>query len=213
VEDALLAARYGAHAIGMIFHEPSPRHISMDRAKQIIAHLPPFVTTVGLFVDADVQVVRQTAAELGLSHVQLHGTETPQQVKALAPLTVVKAIRVERGVFHQTLSTWQDAIAKHNITNLAGFVLETARTDAPGGTGVGNDWETIQTAQERGAFAEMPKVVIAGGLTPETVGNVVRRIRPYAVDVSSGVEESRGRKSEEKMRAFVQAVRDADASL
>jgi phosphoribosylanthranilate isomerase len=213
VEDALLAARAGAHAVGMVFHELSPRYVSMDRAKQIIANLPPFVTPVGLFVDADVETVRQTAQQLGLAHIQLHGSEEPEQVAALAPLTVIKAVRVERGTFQQTLDTWRQAIAAHNITNLPGFVLETGGTAAPGGTGVANDWETVQMAQEVGAFDNMPKIIAAGGLTPETVGSIVRTIRPYAVDVSTGVEESRGRKSEEKVLAFVKAVRDADSSL
>lgn len=182
----------------------------IDQARQIIAGLPPFVTPVGLFVDADVETIRRTAMELGLSSVQLHGSEAPVQVKALAPLTVVKAIRVERGGFQQALSTWREAIAMHKMTNLTGLVLETAGTDAPGGTGITNDWETILMAQKAGAFEELPAIIVAGGLTPETVASVVRMIRPYAVDVSTGVEETRGRKSETKIREFVQAVRDAD---
>jgi phosphoribosylanthranilate isomerase len=124
---------------------------------------------------------------------------------------VIKAVRVERGRFVQTLDTWREAIRSVPLTNLAGFVLETPNTAAPGGTGVPNDWETVVEAQRAGASEGLPALIAAGGLAPESVGAVVRAIRPYAVDVSSGVEETRGRKSEEKVRAFVQAVREVDA--
>ena len=210
-EDAALAARAGADAIGMVFHAASPRNVTVDRAREILAALPPFVTAVGLFVDAPSESILATARELGLRHVQLHGDETPEHVRALAPLTVIKAVRVERGRFVQTLDTWREAIRSVPLTNLAGFVLETPNTAAPGGTGVPNDWEAVIEAQRAGAFEGLPALIAAGGLAPESVGAVVRAVRPYAVDVSSGVEETRGRKSEEKVRAFVQAVREADA--
>jgi phosphoribosylanthranilate isomerase len=210
-EDATLAARAGADAIGLLFHPASPRNIAIDRAREILGVLPPFVTPVGLFVGAAVETVRETARQLGLRHVQLHGDETPEQVKGLSPLIVVKAIRVERDRFAGLLEVWRAAVRSLNITNLAGFVLETAGTDRPGGTGIANDWEAVQEAQRAGAFNGLPAIIAAGGLTPESVGAVVRAIRPYAVDVSSGVEASKGYKSDEKVRAFIKAVRDADA--
>ena len=211
--DAALAARAGADAIGMVFHPPSPRNVSVDTAREILGALPPFVTPVGLFVDAPVETVLGTARELGLRHVQLHGRETPEQVKALAPLIVVKAVCVERERFGETLRTWGRAIGSLGLTNLAGFVLETAGTGQPGGTGVANDWDAVRAAQAAGEFDGLPAVIAAGGLTPESVGAVVRDVRPYAVDVSSGVEESRGRKSAERVAAFVRAVREADGAI
>ena len=210
-EDALLAARFGADAIGMVFHPPASRNISVERAREILATLPPFVTPVGLFVDQPAEHVIRTAREIGLRHVQLHGDETPETVAAVAPLIVIKAIKVERGRFGETLSFWRSAIRDERVTNLAGFVLETAGTGKPGGTGVANDWETVIAAQRAGAFEGLPPIIAAGGLRPETVGEIVRTVRPYAVDVSSGVEESLGKKSDAKIRAFVEAVRRAEA--
>src|SRR5688572_31963033 len=105
-EDAALAARAGADAIGMVFHPPSPRRIDTERAREVMAALPPFVTPVGLFVDADLETVREQARQLGLQYVQLHGDETPEQVAALSPLMVIKAVRVERGRFIGVLDRW-----------------------------------------------------------------------------------------------------------
>jgi phosphoribosylanthranilate isomerase len=210
-EDAILAARHGADAIGMIFHLPSPRNIALDRARAILAVLPPFVTAVGLFVDAELAAIVETSRALGLRHVQLHGHETPDLIASLKPLTVIKAVRVERGRFAATLDAWRESIRKLDLTNLAGLVLETANTHRPGGTGIANDWATAQDAARSGAFDGLPSIIAAGGLNSGTVAGVVRAIRPYAVDVSSGVEASLGCKSEEKIREFVQAVQNADS--
>ena len=210
-EDAALAARAGADSIGLIFHAPAPRNVSLDRAREILAALPPFVTPVGLFVDASLGTVLDTVRDLGLRHVQLHGHEPPKMVRGLRPLTVIKAVTVERERFADTLATWRQAIASLALKNLAGLVLETAGTGQAGGSGVANDWATVRAAQAAGAFDGLPPIIAAGGLTPESVGGIVREIRPYAVDVSSGVEEARCQKSAARMEAFVRAVRDADA--
>jgi phosphoribosylanthranilate isomerase len=210
-EDAAVAARAGADAIGMVFHPPAPRNVPPERAREILAALPPFVTAVGLFVDAAPDVVLATARALNLRHIQLNGHESPDHVRALQPLTVIKALRVERERFEKALGDWRQAIRSLGLTNLAGFVLETANTGQAGGSGVANDWATVREAQAAGAFDGLPSIVAAGGLTPESVGAVVREIRPFAVDVSSGVEEVRGRKSAARVEAFVRAVREADA--
>jgi phosphoribosylanthranilate isomerase len=205
-EDAALAAEAGADAVGLIFHPPSKRNVSIDVAKQILAALPPFVTPVGLFVDAGTEAVLRTARAIGLRHVQFNGRETPELVGEVAPLVVVKSVDVERGRFVDTLERWRR-------TKVAGLVLETANTGLAGGSGIANDWETVREAQRAGAFEGAPHIIAAGGLTPESVGDVVRSIRPYAVDVSSGVESSVGCKSEKKIRAFIRAVREADADV
>jgi phosphoribosylanthranilate isomerase len=211
-EDALLAARLGADAIGLVLHPPASRNISIEVAREIVAALPPFVTPVGLFVDQSAEHVIRITREIGLRHVQLNGDESPATIAALAPLVVTKSVKVERDRFGETLNFWRTAIRDHKLTNLVGFVLETAGTGKPGGTGVANDWETVVAAQRAGAFDGLPPIIAAGGLRPETVGDVVRMLRPYAVDVSSGVEGALREKSEEKTRAFVHAVRDADSS-
>jgi phosphoribosylanthranilate isomerase len=210
-EDALLAARHGADAIGMVFHPAASRNISVEQAREILAVLPPFVTPVGLFVDQPADVVVRTARAIGLRHVQLNGDESPETIGAVVPLVVIKAVKVERGRFGETLSLWRTAIREHRLTNLAGFVLETAGTGKPGGSGVANDWESVVAAQRSGAFEGLPPLIAAGGLRPESVGDVVRTVRPYAVDVSSGVEETLREKAEAKVRAFVDAVRQAEA--
>jgi phosphoribosylanthranilate isomerase len=211
-EDALAAARAGADAIGLIFHPPAPRHISVETARQILAVLPAFVTPVAVFADADWDSLRRTVRELHLRHVQLNGNEPPEYVAQLREQAVIKAVRVERARFEQTLTGWRRAIADQFLVNLKGIVLETSGTAHAGGTGVPNDWQTVREHQSRGHFSGLPPLIAAGGLTPETVGQVVRDVRPWAVDVSSGVEESLGKKSPERIAAFVAAVRDADAA-
>lgn len=210
VEDAVAAARAGADAIGMVFHPSAKRHVSVERAGEILAALPPFVTPVGLFVDADAERVREVARTLGLRHIQLHGTESPELVAELKEFTILKAIRVDPKAFASELDSWRRAIAKLKLTHLQGFVLETAGT--VGGTGKANDWEIIDRHRQRGDFIGLPYLIAAGGLTPETVGDVVRRIHPWAVDVSSGVEGSPGKKSPERIEAFIRQVRSAELS-
>ena len=208
VDDAVAAARAGADAVGMIFHPPAKRNVSIDRAKEIVEALPPFVTPVGLFVDPEAAQVRETARALGLRHIQLHGHESPELVAELREFTILKAIRVDPATFASELETWRRAIARLHLDHLQGFVLETA--GASGGTGKPNDWETADRHRQRGDFVGLPCVIAAGGLTPLTVADVVKRLRPWAVDVSSGVEDPAGRKSIEKMEAFVRAVRAAE---
>jgi phosphoribosylanthranilate isomerase len=208
VEDALAAARAGADAVGFIFHAPAGRNISPGRAGEILSKLPPFVTPVGLFVDSDAARIREVAGPLGLRHIQLHGQESPNLVAELREFTILKAIRVNAAALAAELETWRRAIVELKLSHLQGFVLETA--GASGGSGKPNDWETIRRHRQRGDFVGLPHLIAAGGLTPETVGAVVRDLRPWAVDVSTGVESSPGRKSAEKIEAFVRAVREVE---
>jgi phosphoribosylanthranilate isomerase len=210
-EDAAMAAAGGADAVGMIFHEASARNVTLERGARIVAALPPFVTPVGVFVDAPREKIVETAEKLGMRTVQLNGNEQPEFVAALAGLAVIKAIRVNRGGLEDELRRWRHAIdGGLKLNNLAALVLEPGSTNAPGGTGTPNDWEEIRKAQKIGAFDGLPPIIVAGGLTPQNVADVVRSIRPWAVDVSSGVEEKMGIKSTQKVRDFVSAVRSAD---
>lgn len=209
-EDAAAAAAAGADAIGMVFYAPAPRNISIERAKKILAVLPPFVSAVGLFVDAPSDEIRRVAEQLHLRHIQLHGHEPPVRVAELRGLCVIKAMRVDAR-FGETLAAWRRASAELNLTNLSGIVLETGNTPEAGGTGATNDWAAVQRQRNAGGFEGLPPLIAAGGLTPATVGDVVRTLRPWAVDVSSGVESSKGSKSSEKIQQFIRAVHEADA--
>ena len=206
-EDAAAASRHGADAIGVILHPPSRRNAPIALAREIVAAVAPFVTPVGVFVNAPVQEILDTAATLGLRMVQLNGDESPTDVAELAGLNVIKAIRVTRGGLQATLATWRAS----RPSNLAGIVLEPGGTNQPGGTGVANDWDEVIGARREGAFGEM-RLIAAGGLAPDTVAQVARNLQPFAVDVSSGVEDSIGVKSQDKIQRFIEAVRDAEGA-
>ena len=204
VEDALAAARAGADAIGIVLHKPAARFVPLKRAREILAALPPFVTPVGLFVDAPAAEVHATAGLLGLRHVQLHGHEDANCISDLKEFVVIKAVRVDRTTFRDEIDAWRQAV-RDGLKNLRGIVLETAAS-APGGTGLANDWDFVRQCAAEGLFDGVPPLIAAGGLTPLNVAAVIRDIRPWAVDVSSGVEAAKGIKSEEQILAFVRAV-------
>lgn len=194
VEDALAAAHCGAHAIGLVFYPPSPRNVTPARAAEIIAALPPFVTSVGLFVDADAQTVRDTLSVARLDLLQFHGAETPQYCSMFgAPY--MKAVRVRAGV-----DLLQYA---HEYRAAKALLLDAYVEGVAGGTGATFDWALIPPA------LPLP-VVLSGGLTPANVAQAIRAVKPWAVDVSSGVESSRGIKDAAKIAAFVSGVRNAD---
>ena len=209
-EDALAAAHAGADAIGMVLYAKAARRVSLDQAQEIMAVLPAFVTPVGLFVDSPPDEVRDIARQLNIRHVQLQGNEPPDTVAGLRDLKVIKAIHVDRNSLSTVLAKWRAAVADLKLTNLAGVLMETGGTAVAGGSGVENDWATIAAVQAAGAFEGLPPLIAAGGLTPANVGNVVTALRPWAVDVSSGIEISRGVKSNDRMNSFVDAVHAAD---
>jgi phosphoribosylanthranilate isomerase len=198
VEDALAAARCGADFVGMILHADSPRTIRLDRAREIVAALPESVSAVGVFVDAPPDEIVQTCHALGLARVQLHGGETPEYVRSLGDVHVWKVLRVDRQL-RDAVETWSQQMPD-------AILLDAAH----GGSGAENDWDAIAAARDALSGA---RFVVAGGLTPANVAPVVRRLRPWAVDVSSGVErDTKGLKSHEKIDAFIRAVRAADES-
>ena len=207
-EDAAVAARAGADAIGLVFASNAGRSVSIDDAAKIALAVPPFVTVVGLLVNASAEQIRETVRAVPLGAVQLQGDESPQFVAELKPIRVIKAIHLAAGD-RALLQRWRAAIADLKLTNLAGLLLETATGGAgSGGTGVANDFAGLAAMKQAGDFAGLPPIIAAGGLTPENVGGVVRALRPYAVDVSSGVELVKRQKSAEKIEAFIRAVAD-----
>lgn len=207
-----MASEVGADAVGMIFHPPSRRNISIDRGREIIGAIGPFVTPVGVFVDAATEKIASVASALGLHVVQLHGHEPAKQAAELSKLglRVIKALRVD-DLLEGELEAWRTEMARVGPV-LAGIVLETGSTAQSGGSGVPNDFRAIRRHQQAGHFASLPPMIVAGGLSPETVEEVVRTLQPWGVDVSSGVEGSYGIKSPGKVEAFVRGVRKgADA--
>ena len=211
-DDAVLAARAGADAVGIVLHPPARRHVPIADARRIVAAVPPFVTVVGLFVDTPPAEVLRVAQAVGLRAVQLHGHEPHGDVADLDPLPMYKAVRTERATLGAVLQIWRTAAAVHGLPNLAGLVMESPAS--AGGSGVENDWATLKEAQAGGAFDGLPPVIAAGGLRPGNVAGVVRALRPWAVDVSTGVERDPAarRKDPELIEAFVREVRTADAT-
>jgi phosphoribosylanthranilate isomerase len=193
--DARAAARAGADALGVILAPGHRRSLTLDEAAAVLAEVPPEVTRTGVFVDAAFEDVVEAVARLGLSEVQLHGSEDPAYCAA-APAVVVKTFRIGAGVDAQSIERYRGAVAA--------VLLDTLVEGAPGGSGVVFDWELAR------GIPDVAPVYLAGGLDPNNVGEAVRRVRPAGVDVSSGVEEAPGIKNEVKMVRFVSAVRAAD---
>jgi len=191
VKDALAAVEAGADALGFVF-APSLRQVTPEQARAICRAVPPFVARVGVVMDQELEALD----ECGLDAIQFHGREAPPQV-AGCRLKRIKAFRIRGASDLEALPAYMDAADA--------FLLDAYVEGTPGGTGRAFPWELAGEAARCGR-----PVILAGGLTPENVGEAIRQARPYAVDVSSGVEAAPGRKDPAKMRAFVAAVRDAD---
>lgn len=194
VEDALAAATAGADALGLVFVEQSPRHLGLAEASILRRELPPFVSVVALFVNADAAAVWTVIEQVRPDVLQFHGEETPEFCSSFA-FPYLKAARVRPGMdLLQYAARYEDA---------QGLLLDAYTPGVHGGTGERFDWSLIPGELTR-------PVVLAGGLEPGNVGEAVRRVRPWAVDVSSGVEAAKGIKDAAKMAAFIREVRNAD---
>ncbi len=191
--DALAAVEAGADAIGLMFYEGSPRHVTLEQAKTISAALPPHVMRVGVFVNAEEAFVHQALTECMLNILQFHGDETPEECSRY-PVMTLKAFRVQG----------DETLAQLEAYPSAGYLLDAYVKDALGGTGATFNWDLAVRAQEFGK-----PIFLAGGLTPENVVEAVRKVQPFGVDVSSGVESEPGRKDAEQMRTFVSAAKGA----
>lgn len=193
IEDALAAVEAGADAIGLVFYGKSPRAVSIERAAAILQALPPFVTSVGLFVDMPRDELQQLLQHLPLDLLQFHGDESPADCEGHGR-PYIKALRVRPG---------EDvAAAMAPYAGARGILLDTFVEGVPGGTGASFDWSLVPENAAK-------PIILAGGLDAGNVATAIRQVRPYAVDVSGGVEASKGIKDAGKIRAFVRAVRDA----
>jgi phosphoribosylanthranilate isomerase len=193
IENALEAVHAGADAIGLVFYEKSPRYVSIQKAAEICSALPPFVSTVGLFVNAEGDLVREVVTQVGIDLLQFHGEESPDYCKNFSR-PYLKAIRVKPGTdLVQYATDYREA---------KGLLLDAYVPGKPGGTGTTFDWKLIPE--------NLPlPVVLSGGLDSENVKDAIRSVKPWAVDVSSGVEKVPGLKDAIKIREFIKGVRDA----
>lgn len=191
IEDALLSVDLGANALGFVFYKGSKRYIEPDHAKSIISKLPPFVTTVGVFANQDLDEIRNIKEEVGFDIFQLHGDEPADFCMKLKG-KVIKAIRVKDSIDPKEIESYPtQAILFDNYT-----------TEAYGGTGEAFGWEILK------GFDTSKKIILSGGLTPENVARAIRIVNPYAVDVSTGVEENPGKKNPDKLKRFIKAVKN-----
>lgn len=190
-EDALAAAEAGADAIGLVFYPPSPRAVDIEKASGIVAALPPFVTTVGLFVDAAPEAVWAVLASVPLDLLQFHGDETDEYCRQFSR-PYLKALRVQPSDDLNALAArWPGA---------SGILLDSYKRGVPGGTGEVFDWSLIPAQRNW-------QLILAGGLDTANVADAVARCRPWAVDVSGGVEQSKGIKDASMITSFIREVK------
>ncbi len=194
IEDALVAVQHGADAIGFVFWPQSARFVSSIQAREIASQLPPFVSVVGVYVDPAPEWVEETSTITGVNLLQFHGEESPEFCGQFM-LPYIKALRVREGM---------DLLQYGKLyQNAKGLLLDTYAAGMPGGTGQIFDWNLIPS--------DFPlPLVLSGGLNPDNVVNAIRQVRPWAVDVSSGVEAAKGIKDVNKISAFMQGVKNCE---
>jgi phosphoribosylanthranilate isomerase len=192
--DALAAVEAGADALGFMFYESSPRHVSIRAAAEIIRQLPPFVIKVGVFVDAAEDLVMRAIGDCGLNMLQFHGHETPEYCTQFG-LMSLKAFRIRDTESLKALPNYPtDA-----------WLLDAFVTDKLGGTGERFNWDLAIEAKKLGR-----PIFLAGGLTPANVAEAVQKVQPYGVDVSSGVEAAPGKKDHDKVREFIHTAKSVE---
>lgn len=187
--DALVAAELGADALGFVFFKGSPRYIPPEEAGKIIRDLPPFITTVGVFVDEKPEEVERIMKSAALDVAQLHGHEPPEACRISG--RVIKAIRIKELTDLHPLRQYR----------VSAFLLDTYTAQSFGGTGQVFNWDIAVDAKQFG------KIILAGGLNPDNIEKAIRWVRPYAVDVSSGVEENRSKKDFSKLKLFIERAK------
>ncbi len=190
VQDAVAAARLGVDAVGLVFYPPSPRHVNIEQAVAIVKALPAFVSVVALFVDQARAQVQDVLQRVSIDTLQFHGDEKADFCRSFGR-SYIKAIAVREGM--------DIAALEREYRDTAGLLLDAWQPDARGGTGSRFDWNLVPSD------SDLP-IILAGGLTPENAGQAIAQTRPYALDVSSGVEAGKGVKDAAKMAAFLREV-------
>lgn len=198
--DALCAVEAGVDGLGFIFYPKSPRTIEPETARSIIAKLPPFVDTVGVFVNEQSTRMREIATFCGLNTIQLHGKETPEDCRALAAALpccrLLKAFRVGNHSTAEDIAPYGDCVQ--------GYLLDTFQKEAVGGTGLAFDWALIERLQLKRPF------LLAGGLDCVNISKALTRVAPYGVDANSGLEDAPGEKNHQSIKNFLALVRQAE---
>lgn len=194
-KDARAAVAAGADAIGFIFVPQSPRVADPDLVRAITGELPPFIDSIGVFCDEKIEIVEEIVNYCNLTLVQLHGSESPEYCKNIS-CRVIKSFSIHPESGKEELAAYSDVVS--------GFLLDTYHKDMAGGTGMVFDWKLVRQIQPPGP------IILAGGLNPENVGEAIRQVKPFAVDVNSGVEYQPGRKDTDKLKSFADGVRKAD---
>jgi phosphoribosylanthranilate isomerase len=187
IEDALAAVDYGADALGFVFFPESPRYVSPETVRDITSFLPPFITTVGVFVNEERQKIREAMQYAGMDVLQLHGSEPPDYCTIWH--RVIRALRVK---------DFTDLKPLEACSSVSAFLLDTYSPGHFGGTGQIFNWDIAVEAKRWG------NIILSGGLNPDNIGKAIQRVMPYAVDVSSGIEEKKGKKDLKKMRLFIE---------
>lgn len=191
LEDALAAVDYGADAVGFVLYAQSQRFIELHRVQEIISMLPPYITTVGLFVDAEASEIQRAVDFCGIDLIQFQGNESPDICRCFSQ-RAIKAIHVKD----------QESLSILPQFQVRAYLLDTYREGEYGGTGIRFDWDLAIKAKPFG------RIILAGGLTPENVQEAVEKVKPYGVDVSSGVESGiKGKKDHEKIKKFIEAAK------
>jgi phosphoribosylanthranilate isomerase len=206
LEDALTAIDAGADALGFVFYEKSPRRINVETVREIVENLPPHIEKVGVFVNEPVETILDTVAEAGLTAAQLHGVESrgPEFIQALKIRRDLKLFLVLPATEISGGLEWN----VNGVADISAVFFDSGTPQLPGGTGRTFDWKIA--APEIEAIRKKLKVVVAGGLNSTNVADAIRILRPWGVDVASGVEASPGKKDPEKVRAFIDAVRKVE---
>ncbi|MEM4990844.1 phosphoribosylanthranilate isomerase [Collimonas sp. H4R21] len=207
-QDVQAAVAAGADALGFVFYPKSPRYVTPQQAASLLAKVPPFITTVGLFVNVEPGQLQEIVAQAPVSLLQFHGDETVEQCAALAQAVnrpFIRAMRIGSATTAADLLEYAQAYRDSSSGShlFAGLLLDTL-VEAYGGSGKVFDWSLIPKELA-------PQVVLSGGLSVHNATDAVKRVRPFAVDISSGVEQDKGIKDAAKIRAFIAAVRQADA--
>jgi len=190
-EDAQAAVEYGADALGFVFAK-SPRQVTKEQARDIVKYLPPFVSPVGVFVDEKADMIKEICDFCGIHTVQLHGSESPLYLNDLRGYKIIKAFRVKAEDDLEPLANYSPHA----------FLLDSYVKGVMGGTGVSFKWEIARQAHKYGT------IILSGGLTPENVKEAIQMVKPYAVDVSSGVESSPGKKDTLLVKRFIMNAKE-----
>ena len=190
-EDAKLACNSGADAIGLVFYPPSPRNVNIEQAKEIVDSLPPFTSSVALFVNETKETIEAVLNQVPIDIIQFHGDESPEFCASFSR-QFIKAVRMKEGLdLYQVQEQYHEA---------RGLLLDTYKKGVPGGTGESFDWHKVPHD------LKLP-IILAGGLKPENIAEAIEQVNPYAVDVSGGVEASKGKKDSDKIKRFMMVAK------